>query len=341
MMRIPSVVLAIAPSTLLVAPSGAMAGCMMTPGTSTGMPSSNPIVYYMPSFNATFDPAVPVGTGLVSRTLPVSSVGGTVTCSGLGIGYAVYRGTTGAQGAYSAYPTSIPGVGIRIQALNSFEVVGWWPRSQDKGLQKTARLNPYATLMVELVKTGPIAQGGRINGEVAAGFAQDGRVKFMSIRVSGDIVVEPRGPTCSVATQSVSVPLGKFPAAGFTGPGATSPAQTFGIRLNCSGGAVGKATAIHVTLTDLTRPGNRSNVLSPAPDSGAQGVGIQILNGDTVLGYGPDSSVAGNVNQWKAGSVDTGAATFDIPLAARFVQTGSSVTAGAVIGRASFTMSYQ
>lgn len=340
-MRIHSVVLAVVPATLLLAPPGAMAGCVMTPGTGLGIPSSSPIVYYMPSFNATFDPGVPVGVGLVSRTMPVSSVGGTVTCSGFGIGYADYKGTTGAVGPYSAYPTSIPGVGIRIQALNSFDVVGWWPRSQDKGTQKTARLNPYATLMVELVKTGLITRGGRINGEVAAGFAQDGRVKFMSIRVTGDIVVEPRGPTCSVSTQSVSVPLGKFAAARFTGPGTTSPAQPFSIRLNCSGGAAGKATAIHMTLTDLTNPGNRTNVLSLALDSGAKGIGIQVLNGHTVLSYGPDSSTAGNVNQWKSGSVETGTATFDIPLAARFVQTGDSVTAGAAIGRASFTMSYQ
>nr|WP_232447339.1 fimbrial protein [Burkholderia ubonensis] len=137
------------------------------------------------------------------------------------------------------------------------------------------------------------------------------------------------------------MPLGEVPVKTFTGIGSVSPARSFDIRLNCSGGGLGTSTNVYTTLTDLTNPGNRSNVLSLTRDSRATGVGIQVLNGSTVLAYGPDSNASGNINQWKAGSVTPGTATFSIPLSARYVQTAGSVTPGSAAGRATFTMSYQ
>jgi len=97
----------------------------------------------------------------------------------------------------------------------------------------------------------------------------------------------------------------------------------------------------HVTLTDATNTGNRSNVLTLSPDSQAKGVGIEVLKGDTVLAYGPDSNATGNLNQWHAGTISTGMSTFSIPLTARYVQTDPVVTPGSANGRATFTMSYQ
>jgi type 1 fimbria pilin len=92
-------------------------------------------------------------------------------------------------------------------------------------------------------------------------------------------------------------------------------------------------------LTDLTNPANESDTLSLARGSTASGVGIQVLSGTTVIKYGPDSAAAGNTNQWQAGS--TGNGTFNIPLTARYVQTGPKVTAGSANGLVTFTMNYQ
>lgn len=82
-------------------------------------------------------------------------------------------------------------------------------------------------------------------------------------------------------------------------------------------------------------------MLTLSPGSGATGVGVEILSGTTVLGYGADSNVLGNPGQWKAGTVSPGASVFSIPLTARYVQTDDVVTVGTANARATFTMSYQ
>jgi len=111
--------------------------------------------------------------------------------------------------------------------------------------------------------------------------------------------------------------------------------------LQCSGGDPNTSTNAYVTLTDATNPTNTSQVLSLTPTSQASGVGVQILNGTTVLGYGPDSAAPGNTNQWYAGNIAVGTSRFTIPLSARYVQTGATVTPGTANAQATFTMSYQ
>ncbi|KVH63801.1 adhesin [Burkholderia sp. MSMB1072] len=98
---------------------------------------------------------------------------------------------------------------------------------------------------------------------------------------------------------------------------------------------------MYTTLTDASNPANVSNMLSLGPDSTASGVSIQVLHGDNdkLISYGPDSSQAGNPNQWFVG--EFGNVDVTIPLKARYVQTASDVKAGTANGRATFTMSYQ
>src|SRR5256885_14692477 len=62
---------------------------------------------------------------------------------------------------------------------------------------------------------------------------------------------------------------------------------------------------------------------------------------DQILGFGPDSNAAGNRNQWFAGSVAYGQERLDIPLTARYGQTGENVTIGSANAAATFTISYQ
>jgi type 1 fimbria pilin len=154
-------------------------------------------------------------------------------------------------------------------------------------------------------------------------------------------IIVKSSPTCRVATPSISVPLGNVPVNRFTGVGSTSqmPSYSFTIQLNCSGGDSGATLNVYTTLTDQTDVTNQSDTLNLSAGSTARGVGIQVLNGDTPIRFGPDSSAAGNINQWFAGSAANG--TFNIPLKARYVQTGSSVVPGTANGIATFTMNYQ
>ncbi|RQV53140.1 hypothetical protein DF024_35830 [Burkholderia cenocepacia] len=105
-----------------------------------------------------------------------------------------------------------------------------------------------------------------------------------------------------------------------------------------TGGTRGATTRMFTTLTDASHSGNRSDVLGLTPGPTAKGVGVRIMNQSTRVSYGPDSSAAGNPNQWFV--TETGNQGVDIPLTAHYVRTGN-VTAGTADAVATFTMSYQ
>ena len=143
-------------------------------------------------------------------------------------------------------------------------------------------------------------------------------------------------PTCTVTTTSPKVTLDPIKPSALTGIGSTAGGAALPLRLNCSG----SGSQIFITLTDNTDPTNTSNQLSLKPGSTASGVKLQVLNpAGTPVAFGPDSSAKGNKNQWKVGA--TSAGTINIPLTARYIQSGSPVKPGTVNGVATFTMSYQ
>lgn len=321
-------------------PNWAQASCTMTP--TGGQPSSAPIVFTLPGFSTgEFDPNVPNGKILVSRTISLSSGGGKIKCSSAAFPV-VHRGITPIVVSPSTYASAIPGIGMRFRFPSGTTVTGFWPTYTPYpgwGDPTETSVNTGAVFQIDFVKTGPITAGGTIEGEVAGWFGESGATQIVSVRIGGGIVVEPKVPTCRVTTPAITVPLGNMPASTFNGVGTVSPSKPFNIVLQCSGGDTGTVTNVHTTLTDHNNPGNVSDTLSLAPDATASGLGIQVLNGSTVIKYGPDSSAAGNTNQWKAGT--TGNGTFTIPLTARYIQTAPKITPGTADGLATFTMSYQ
>ena len=149
-------------------------------------------------------------------------------------------------------------------------------------------------------------------------------------------------PTCTVSTPSITVPLNNMLSSNFKGVGSVSATQNFQIGLSCSGGNSGTSSNTYITFTDNNQPGNTSTTLTLAGGTGAAtGLGLQILNNGTPIGYGPDSNAPGNTNQWKVANIAQGVSSYLIPLGVRYIQTGSTVTPGTVTGRATFTMSYQ
>jgi len=148
------------------------------------------------------------------------------------------------------------------------------------------------------------------------------------------------GQTCAVTTPSIPVTLGSVKSSVFTATGIKSPAVPFNIGLDCTG----VATNVGITFTDNTNIGNTTNILSLSPSTGipnATGVGIQIvpqLTG-TAVKYGPDSSVAGNVNQIMLGASNSSIQSY--AFTGQYISTASAVTAGPANGVATFTMSYQ
>jgi len=243
------------------------------------------------------------------------------------------------------YPTSINGLGIRITRVTGsfvlpFGFTGYYTANYSYTVLPIISSSP---VIVELIKTGEITAGGSISGVFAEAHENtpDGQL-LIQVTYANPVIIKPTIPTCSVSTPSVTVPLASVEGSSFKGVGSTSAAQPFQLGLACSGGNAGTSTNTYITFTDANQLGNTSTTLTLASGAGAAGgLGLQILNGGTPIGYGPDSSATGNTNQWKVATIAQGVSTIAIPLSVRYIQTGNSVTPGSVTGRATFTMSYQ
>lgn len=288
------------------------------------------------------DPTVPVGTSLWSGTL---SVAGTTTATCIG-GQAVltYTGVGPRENTYLTYATGVAGIGMRMK-YSAGVVAGcsevWFPCTTASLNWVSGKVGDHS-IFVEFIKTGPITTSGSMSGlfmsysaKQAVGYNGVWGQYIWANPVNFNVAV----PTCMVTTPNITVPMGSVPVSDFSaGVGAVSSSKAFNIALSCSGGVANSYTNVYITLTDAINPANVTNTLPLNPSSTASGVGIQVLNGGTPVMFGPDSSVAGNPNQWFAGAATNGA--FNIPLSARYIRTGT-VTPGSANGSATFTMSYQ
>ncbi|WP_176114472.1 fimbrial protein [Burkholderia cepacia] len=290
-----------------------------------------------------FDPSVPIGTVLDSRSVPTSGLTEYLTmyCPGMGPDNVFHgRVPETADPVHHTYPTSVAGIGVRMK--HEYASSQWWPFYRPESAQSITF--GYVPLRVEFVKTGPITAAGSLRGEIGGTFIRNKKWQAVSYRIAGSIEIRPKVPTCAVATKQISVkmsPTGNnFTSRDFGGVGSTTPERDFSIQLNCSGGDAGTSTNAYVTLTDNSNSGNRSNRLSLTRDSKASGVAVQILKNGTPLSFGPDSSAPSTPNQWKAGNIQQGQSVFTIPLTARYIQTGT-LKGGTANAVATFTMSYQ
>lgn len=241
-------------------------------------------------------------------------------------------------GSSNVFPTNIPGIGVRIKfdsyggvaPRNTYVPVSW---NQSPTASPGVDTMGF-TLTPALVVTGPIDLSSTNTLSYNAspflfGKAVDGsgQVAVSNLMVQATLASR----SCSVTTPTVDVPLPTVnPGNLNTG---SAQAKQFDLGVNCAQGVT-----VKVTLTDASNVSDRSTTLSLAPGSTATGVGLQILFGTTPVAFGPDSAVAGNMNQWTAGTSAGGPMT--IPLSVRYIRTGT-VNPGIVKGLATFTMSYQ
>jgi type 1 fimbria pilin len=159
-------------------------------------------------------------------------------------------------------------------------------------------------------------------------------VAASSISTSG-LFIQRR--TCDTAMQGSTVNLPTISSVSLPFNGSTAGRTYFSFSFNCP---VLPDANIYVTFTDNTNPGNTGNILSLGPESSAQGVGLQILHNLQPVRFGPDSSEAGNTNQLWLANMSGGYQTF--PFYVEYIRASNQpVSAGKVIARATFTMSYQ
>lgn len=134
-------------------------------------------------------------------------------------------------------------------------------------------------------------------------------------------------------TPDVTVALGKHSSTEFTGPGSTTSAVSFNINVNaCPAGMNSVKYRIDpaTTVVDQSR-----SVVALDKSSSATGVGIQLLKADGTTAL-PLATVTATT-----GYNATSGGNFQIPLMARYYQTGASVGPGPANTTMTFTMSYQ
>ncbi|MFM0300881.1 fimbrial protein [Paraburkholderia sediminicola] len=286
------------------------------------------------AFSASFSPSRDISIGTVLQSVNANGkISYNVTCP---VTRTVTVTGTPVSGMTDTYQTNVPGIGVHF-----YVTAGWSggnytsvPSTQDLPASSAGPVNFYTR--ADLVVTGPVG-----NGTLTT-------LPSMTLNYTGTCITDPAynsphsqslntgttiaGRTCSVTTPSVNVALPTvFPSNFSTGSAGATP---FSLGVSCTQGVT-----VKVTLTDASNVGNTSTTLGLAPDSSAAGVGLQILSGSTPIAYGPDSAVAGNVNQWSAGTTTGG--PMNIPLTVRYIRTTGAITPGTVKGAATFTMSYQ
>jgi len=327
-------------SMAAAASSGAHAACI-----ASGIIDQYMRMASAPVIDASAAASAPDGTVLWSTTLTATGT----TWLNSGCTGKVTVNYVRALGAYNTVTSGIPGIGGRLSwsAGPLLLPTGYLPQTSRTTMTNTAGFAwTTGTITLELVKTGALKAGTYpltkrwVTLEAGGGaIGSYANIALGSGTTVPSIIVKSK-PTCSVFSKDVQVPMGDVPLKTFTGVGSTSPARSpFNIELRCSGGDAGEVTKVYTTLSDATKPANQSEILSLSTGSTASGIGIQILNGSTVVKFGPDSASVGNINQWHAGNTENG--TFLIPLNARYFQTASKVTSGSANGLATFTMNYQ
>ncbi|MFM0044569.1 fimbrial protein [Paraburkholderia sediminicola] len=294
------------------------------------------------SFSASFAPSRDLPIGSVLQTVKIQNqITYSATCS---VTKTITVDGTPVPSMTGTYQTNVPGIGVQ------FYVTSGWGGSPNPLIQapssetlapSSSGGQPIFYTRADLVVTGPVG-----NGTLTT-------LPSMAIQYSGGCLNDPNSPstsphslalnpgtvitgqTCSVTTPSLNVTLLPISADGFATVGSTKGSAPVNLGLNCSKAGIN----VNIALTDASDGSNRSTTLGLAPGSSAAGVGLQILNGTKPVAFGPDSAVAGNLNQWLVGKSSVG--MMSIPLTVRYIRTAGALTLGTVKGTATFTMSYQ
>jgi len=227
------------------------------------------------------------------------------------------------------YDTNIAGVGIRItfNGANNENT----PLPFDKTYPMSGSV-PGKNITIELIKTASnIATGTLQTGELAQqNFYYDPSNKFTGWVLSLTGTNRVQQVACSVSNKVINVPMGDVKNIDFKGSGTTTGEKSFAIPLSCDAG-----TKVNVTLEAGSSGSYDASLgiinLDSSGQATATGIGLQILNNSTPVTLGELISIGSTASE----------GGFNVPLTARYIQTGSSVTPGTANATATFTMTYK
>ena len=272
------------------------------------------------------------------------------------------------------YPTNVPGVGVALwYGGTTFTAVSPYQFGNfvmpGAGSTSTGEAFDFS-----LIKTGPISSGAVVNGSSIPQFKgyadlSPGNtglpITLRNVTFNGSIRFV--SPTCT--TPDLTVNMGSYDRqANFTGVGsvtkwvdssivlqncptftgyhgANNPQQTRGTATVSGGGL--DANILTVSLQPTTAMIDSANGVFAVNNVGstgsaATGVGIQ-LGYSTNINASPinPTTIWKSGNTWSVTPPNNGTPSFKIPLAARYYQTGTSVTPGPANGQITFIIGYQ
>ncbi|QOV67341.1 fimbrial protein [Citrobacter sp. BDA59-3] len=287
-----------------------------------------------------------------------------VTCDSTAQFYGGYEYANTPLPFYNAsqkiYETGVSGIGIKFTSSADFPYT-----VAICGVVRSCAYNSgwSAYSYFSLIKTANVVVPDVIQGiklpTVVYSFGQiDSMAQVYKITLSGNITITV--PTCNItpASQSMTVNMGKYDIAAFTGKDATTPWKNASIQLtNCGqfyGNSQGGNTMatfdgsavtyynlnnnfLSITLTPLNGIEDAAKGIMKIKDQPlkATGVGIQLSTSESTSGL---VNLASPVTQTLP---KDGTQSITVPLYARYIQTEDSVKAGKADGRLEYVITYQ
>ncbi|MGJ0481628.1 fimbrial protein [Pantoea agglomerans] len=227
------------------------------------------------------------------------------------------------------YDTNVAGVGIRITFTDGANNNMLMPFSKIYSLGSSIIVR---NITVELIKTAATIGTGTLRTGVLA--QQTFYTSATNVGTGWAIGLIGTSTlaqvACSVTNTNINVPMDSVKNIDFKGRGTTTSEKSFNIPLSCDAG-----TKVNVTLDAGSSGSYDASIgvinLDSSVSTAASGIGLQILSNSTPVTMGTLMSIGTTAS----------AGVFNIPLTARYYQTGSSVKPGTANATATFTMTYK
>lgn len=322
-------ILALLLGLLLLAIAGrARADCEYTnrPGTVTFTPPST----------ITLPDTLSVGDVLWTSAPIVPADYPTLTCSGNTNSGVINQAGMPAGSDKTLFPTNVLGLSYRLLHPDTSNPLNAYPDE----IIPAGTYNFSVATALQLVVTGTITPGSVFNGGQIAQWNMDMCDVFFffcrksrgtnPVEVFNSSSIRFIAPACTIVTDPTIVTLPVVVTANFNAPGSVAGQTPFNLQLNCPSSAAG--ANIMITLaTNSPIPGATGVIANTNGGGFATNVGVQVLDGN-----GNPLPFATAI---PAGTVTAG--VFNIPLNARYYQTGAPVAAGQVKATATYTLTYQ
>ncbi len=280
-----------------------------------------------------------VGQVLKEREFPIYSINnvGSCTSSGSSIGEML-------QGAPSAldsriYTTNVDGIGVRLsRRLEANNQVVYYPHSFQYSNTSLRLSEGY--FRVEVIKIAPATGSGSLAAGRYTNYYMDGsgpgRPMLTSSLSANAITIVSSSCQVDAGSRNIAVDFGTTSVSAFGGPGSTLNEREFAIQLRCAGPTMGQDLA-RLSFSYASDSSGAPGVIRIDDDEqAASGVGIQLLDGR-------DNGAINNGEVVDVGVVVAGDPNqvLNLPLKARYYQTGPVVNAGRTRALATFTIEYR